>query len=87
MLDLKQEAGRVKVSVKDTGIGMNPEKINNLFNLASKWTTPGTDGEKGTGLGLIVCKEFIERHGSKIQVQSEPGKGSEFIFWLDMRSA
>ena len=81
-LELKQKNQSIKVSVKDTGIGMNPEKINNLFNLASKWTTPGTDGEKGTGLGLIVCKEFVERHGSKIHVKSEEGKGSEFGFWL-----
>jgi len=83
MMELKPEDQRIRVSVKDHGVGMNPEKINNLFNLASKWTTPGTDGEKGTGLGLIVCKEFIERHGSKIQVQSEAGKGSEFCFWLN----
>jgi len=82
VLELKQEENRIKVSVEDTGVGMNAEKLNNLFNLASKWTTPGTDGEKGTGLGLIVCKEFVERHGAKIQVQSEPGKGSEFGFWL-----
>ena len=81
-LELKQEKQGIEISVKDTGVGMNPEKINNLFNLASKWTTPGTDGEKGTGLGLIVCKEFVERHGSKIHVQSEDGKGSEFGFCL-----
>ncbi|OQX74700.1 MAG: hypothetical protein B6D64_12575 [Bacteroidetes bacterium 4484_276] len=82
VLELKQEKGRIKVIVKDAGVGMDTEKVENLFNLASKWTTPGTDGEKGTGLGLVVCKEFIERHGGKIHVESEPGKGSVFSFSL-----
>ena len=81
-LELLAEEGSVKVEVNDGGIGMAREKADNLFSLASKWTTPGTEGEKGTGLGLVVCKEFIERHGGKIHVESEPGKGSVFSFLL-----
>ncbi len=74
--------GFVEVSVKDTGIGIEPEKISNLFHFGSKFTTDGTAGEKGTGLGLPLCKEFVERNEGKIWVESELGKGSKFIFTL-----
>ncbi|MGB8316604.1 MAG: PAS domain-containing sensor histidine kinase [Ignavibacteriaceae bacterium] len=74
--------GLVEVSVQDTGTGIEPEKISNLFHLGSKFTTDGTAGEKGTGLGLPLCKEFVERNEGKIWVESELGKGSKFIFTL-----
>ena len=68
------------VSVTDTGIGMTFEQIENLFSLNRQQSRPGTIGESGTGLGLIVCKEMIEKHGSKLIVESEEGKGSRFWF-------
>ena len=74
--------GFVEVSVQDTGIGIEPEKISILFNFGSKFTTDGTAGEKGTGLGLPLCKEFVERNEGKIRVESELGKGSKFTFTL-----
>jgi signal transduction histidine kinase/DNA-binding response OmpR family regulator len=68
------------VAVGDTGIGIPKEIIGKLFQVDQNITTPGTQNEKGTGLGLILCKEFIEKHGGKIGVESEPGKGSKFYF-------
>jgi len=56
----------VVISIKDQGVGMNPESLNKLFRIDSKLSTQGTAGETGTGLGLILCKEFIEKHNCKI---------------------
>jgi len=68
------------ISITDTGIGMSPEQIQNLFRIDRQWSRTGTAGEHGTGLGLIVCKEMVEKHGSKLHVESETGKGSKFWF-------
>lgn len=70
------------ISVHDTGIGIPPEAIDKLFNIDSEYSTSGTQNEKGTGLGLILCKEFVEKHGGKIWVESEEGNGSTFYFTL-----
>jgi len=70
------------VSVTDTGIGMSAEQTQNLFRLDRKASLQGTAGETGVGLGLIVCKEFLEKHGSRLYVESEEGKGSRFWFQL-----
>lgn len=70
----------VEVSVKDSGIGMNPIMMDNLFRLDVRTNRPGTEGEASTGLGLILCKDFIEKQGGKIWVESEEGKGSVFHF-------
>jgi signal transduction histidine kinase len=70
------------IYVKDTGLGMTKETINKLFRIDESVTGVGTDGEKGTGLGLILCKEFVEKHGGRIWVESEVGKGSTFYFTL-----
>jgi signal transduction histidine kinase len=67
----------VEVSVSDTGVGMSPEKLCRLFRLGEPdISTKGTAGEKGTGLGLILCKEFVDKHGGKIWAESEEGNGS-----------
>lgn len=71
---------RVEVRVTDTGVGMEPEKVDNIFSLADSNSNTGTKGEKGTGLGLLLCKELVERNGGEIYVTSEPGKGSTFAF-------
>jgi PAS domain S-box-containing protein len=78
----ERKEGEVQISVEDTGVGMSRQMQQNLFQLEVKQTSVGTAGEKGTGLGLMLCKEFIEKHGGKIWVESEPGKGSIFIFTL-----
>jgi PAS domain S-box-containing protein len=76
----------VEISIKDTGIGMNKDVLNNIFmqNEISKRT--GTEGELSTGLGLLICKEFIEKHGGKIWVESVEEKGSVFSFTLPATS-
>lgn len=70
------------VSVKDNGIGIEKNLIENIFRIDKVSTTKGTDGEKGTGLGLILCKEFIEKNNGKIWVESEIDKGTTFYFAL-----
>lgn len=73
----------VIICIKDTGIGMDDETAKMLFiKDINRIRKEGTKGEKGTGLGLILCKEFVEKHGGKIWVESEPGKGSSFKFTL-----
>ena len=74
----------VEVSVVDSGVGIDQYTIENLFRLDAARSTIGTDNEAGTGLGLILCKEFVEKHGGKIWVESEPGKGSLFKFTLSI---
>jgi signal transduction histidine kinase/ligand-binding sensor domain-containing protein len=72
----------VVFSIKDEGIGIAPEKVHALFGLEESMTQNGTAGEKGTGLGLILSKEFVEMHGGKIWVESSAGKGSTFYFTI-----
>lgn len=68
------------VWVKDNGVGISPEIQKLLFEKTSGYSTRGTANEKGTGLGLILCKEFVERNGGRIWLESEEGKGSTFFF-------
>ncbi|MCX7879371.1 MAG: PAS domain-containing sensor histidine kinase [Ignavibacteria bacterium] len=72
----------VLVSIKDTGIGIPKEMLSDLFKVGAKTFRPGTEGEKSTGLGLLLCKEYIERNKGKIWVESEVGVGSTFYFTL-----
>ncbi len=72
----------VEVSVSDTGVGMDKETLDKIFDPHSGYSTRGTKGEKGTGLGLNLCKEFIEKNGGKIWVESIVNKGSKFKFTL-----
>jgi signal transduction histidine kinase len=77
----------VEISVKDSGIGMSLAILNNLFELNVKTNRKGTEGESSSGLGLLLCKEFIEKQGGKIWVESEEGKGSVFYFTLPIKDA
>ncbi len=70
------------ISVIDNGVGMDASTLNGLFELAHSRSTPGTEKEKGTGLGLILCKELVALHGQRLTVSSEPGRGSTFTFTL-----
>ena len=74
-----------EVSVKDTGIGIPAEDMQRLFKIEGDLQFDGTEGEKGTGLGLILCKEFVERHGEKLWAESEINKGSLFYFTVPVR--
>jgi two-component system, sensor histidine kinase and response regulator len=70
----------VEITVSDDGVGMDPATCGNLFKISSAGSKPGTSNEKGTGLGLILCKDLVERLGGTIRVESQPGKGSSFSF-------
>ena len=92
-LKFTQTGGRISIStvsknkelivtVSDNGVGISKDRIDKLFNMVESSSTPGTQKEKGTGLGLILCKEFIEKNKGKIWVESEVGIGSSFCFSL-----
>lgn len=82
LVSLTSTDERVFVSIKDSGIGIEKEKVDKLFRLDNRKTTPGTESEKGTGLGLIICKEFIDKNHGSISVSSIIGQGTEFIIKL-----
>lgn len=70
------------ISIADSGVGMSKEVIDKIFRIDAKHSTKGTADEKGTGLGLVLCKDFVEKNNGSIGVQSEEGKGSTFYFTL-----
>jgi PAS domain S-box-containing protein len=72
-----------EISVEDTGTGIKQEDISKIFEIGSSFSKRGTENEKGTGLGLLLCKEFVEKHGGHIWVESEEGKGSTFFFTIN----
>jgi two-component system sensor histidine kinase/response regulator len=78
----KQNGEYVEVSVTDTGIGIGKEHLSKLFRIDARYKRLGTAREKGTGLGLILCKEFIEKHGGTIWIESEVDQGSTVKFTL-----
>ncbi len=79
----KSDSGKlVEISIRDTGIGISKQMIPNLFLLDSKTNRKGTEGEYSTGLGLIICKDFVEKHGGELLIESEEGRGSLFSFTI-----
>jgi len=80
-----EDPNAITIAIKDSGIGMKNEMLENLFHIEAKNRRPGTEGETSTGLGLLLCKEFVEKHGGKIWVESEVGKGSNFVFTLPIK--
>jgi PAS domain S-box-containing protein len=81
-ITVKEGSDEVRVSIKDNGVGISPKNLERLFDLTEYFSTQGTNNESGTGLGLILCKEFVENHGGKITVETELKKGSIFTFTL-----
>lgn len=81
-IEVTHSKRKIKFSILDHGIGISKEKLGTLFKVGNGHSTAGTAQEKGSGLGLILCKEFIEIHHGEIEVQSEPGKGSVFSFTI-----
>lgn len=77
-ISAEEQAGKVVIKVADTGIGMTEDQISKLFNLSTHFTTFGTGNEKGTGLGLLLCKEFVDANHGAIHVNSKPDEGSIF---------
>lgn len=74
-----KDTEKTQIIISDNGVGMSKENIAKLFNFGTTFTTNGTNSEKGTGLGLILVKEFINKHNGTINVESEIGKGTKFI--------
>lgn len=85
IIQTKEDISNTIVTIKDSGIGMNQNLINDLFKIDTKINRVGTDNEPSTGLGLILCKEFIERHNGQIWVESEEGIGSTFFISFPKR--
>lgn len=83
-LSLEKNNGKAQIAVEDTGIGISNENKKKLFRLDKYFTTPGTNDEPGSGLGLILCKEFVEKNNGTIWAESEIGRGSRFIFTLPL---
>ena len=77
----------IEITVSDNGVGIEPEDIDGLFRIDVHKKTLGTANEKGTGLGLILCKEFVEKNNGTIKVKSTPGQGSDFTFTLPEKPA
>jgi signal transduction histidine kinase len=77
---------QIEIQVIDNGVGISPENIEKLFKIGSNYSQRGTENEKGTGLGLLLCKEFVEKHNGKIWVESEEGKGTTFAFTIKQKT-
>lgn len=75
----------IKISVIDTGVGLDEKEMGKLFKIDTAFSKKGTNKEKGSGLGLILCAEFVEHHGGKIWVESEVTKGSSFVFTIPIK--
>ena len=72
----------VQISVSDNGVGISDEIKSKLFSISNKHNTKGTEGEKGTGLGLMMSNEFMKLNGGQIEIESSLGKGSTFYIKL-----
>lgn len=84
-ISLHKTGDFIEISIKDYGVGMTEEECNNLFDFKKQVSKKGTSSETGTGLGLILCKEFVEKNNGVIKVESEYEKGSTFIFTLPLQ--
>jgi signal transduction histidine kinase len=82
VISAKDKSDSVEISVKDSGIGIPEDMLNKLFVVGEKTSRLGTDGESSTGLGLVLCKEYVEKHNGTILVESDEDKGSTFIITL-----
>jgi PAS domain S-box-containing protein len=82
IISAEKKDNEILITIEDTGIGMNEKILNGIFKMDQRTSRPGTEKETSTGLGLLLCKEFIEKHNGKIWVESEEDKGSTFYFTL-----
>ena len=83
-IDAARVDGLAWISVSDTGIGIEADRLASVFEFDNEGSTGGTDGEVGIGMGLVFCREIVENHGGTIEIESAPGKGSTFRFSLPM---
>lgn len=85
-ISLSDNMNDLQIEIRDNGIGISNDDQEKLFRLDSNYSTNGTNGEKGTGLGLIICKEFIERNNGTIWIKSHPGEGSSFFVTIPIQT-
>lgn len=85
-VELHADKHKTEICIFDTGVGMDENAIQNLFKIDGVYTTPGTNDEQGTGLGLLLCKDLVEKNNGILKVESQIGKGSCFTFTLDTGS-
>lgn len=85
-VNAEKDKSKIIINIKDSGIGIPITKIDKLFKIDHNYSTTGLEGEKGTGMGLILCKELIEKNNGTIWAESTPKKGSVFSFTLDKYS-
>lgn len=83
-VQIKKEDEFARITVSDNGTGISDINLDRLWQLSGQFTTKGTENEEGTGLGLVLCKEFVDKHGGKIWAESELGKGSNFMFTIPL---
>jgi len=83
-INAKSDSANITISVSDNGVGIDPKTIDKMFDYSQNITTIGTSNETGTGLGLLICKEFAEKNGGEIWVESELRKGSDFKFTMPL---
>jgi signal transduction histidine kinase len=81
-IGLEEKPDGIEITITDNGIGMTDSMVNSLFKLDQYRSSTGTLGEKGTGLGLIICKEFVDHHSGQIRVESKEGKGTTVSVFL-----
>jgi len=84
IISFKKISNYCHISAKDSGVGISPQNLKNLFQIDKNISTKGTNGETGTGLGLILCKEFVERNKGEIFIESKENVGSKFTFTLPL---
>jgi signal transduction histidine kinase len=81
-INVQQINSIAEIAISDNGVGIKPSELKKLFDISQVISKTGTAEESGTGLGLLICKDFIEKHGGRIWVESESGSGSDFKFTL-----
>ena len=84
IIDCEKKGDKLKIIVSDTGVGIKEDSISKIFRIDENISTKGTANETGTGLGLILCKEFIEKNGGEIWVESTFGQGTTFYFTVPL---
>jgi len=83
-VQIEKEDEFARITVSDNGTGISEINLDRLWQLSGQFTTKGTENEEGTGLGLVLCKEFVDKHGGKIWAESKLGKGSNFMFTIPL---
>lgn len=84
IVEAREQNNAANIKIIDSGVGMSSEQIKNIFSIDKSISSPGTNNEKGTGLGLIICKEFIEKHNGELFIESSLDEGSEFSFTIPL---